>query len=70
MEQTEMLHEKALGLLEYNEDLLDFVKKDKSTADASKGQNMDYKIFWRHFPLHFFNYSVTCVEMCYKIKAY
>lgn len=45
MEQTEMLHEKALGLLEYNEDLLDFVKKDKSTADASKGQNMDYKIF-------------------------
>lgn len=45
MEQTEIFHEKAVGLLEYNEDLLDFVRKDKGPADASRGQNMDYIIF-------------------------
>lgn len=45
MKQTEIFPEKAVGPLEYNKDLLDFVRKDKGTADASRGQNMGYIIF-------------------------
>lgn len=45
MELIEIFHEKAVGPLEYNKDLLEFVRRDKGTADASRGQNMDYIIF-------------------------
>lgn len=45
MEQTETVHEEAVGPLEDNKDLLDFVRKDKGAVDSSRGQNIDYIIF-------------------------
>lgn len=69
MKQTEIFPEKAVGPLEYNKDLLDFVRKDKGTADASRGQNMGYIIF-KMFSTAFFCNSVTSVGICYKINAY